>query len=382
MVNKKTIDEYRFNEVQCIASHNSYEERYIPKKQLNIGERIKILVQEQKFFEMVNQMKSPLLEIGEEFDSQRDDCFRSIKHQLETIKVRSLEFDIHEEKDGIFRVYHLNFLNKLRKNRAKIYDLEHWLKVINQWSDEYNKNHDSQHEVIVIYIDIKKIRNLESFPMKINTILHSIFKYKIYARAGFMGRWPKLGSLRGKFIFVLSGGNPETQDMEWKSKQYYHQKLYEDSSLDLRLAFLDAAPREIKNFNDRIFINTYANTHLIFLNYEVVNSLVNQGKIVRTWRTNDEITLYDTMSKGVNLIGTDAFENMVIWRNINPLAPEENSGFQKRWESIPSSRSMFAIQKRIYNMEKKNRINRFIIPLMGIIIVLLCLLLYFSIFKY
>lgn len=139
----------------------------------------------------------------------------SIKEQLNK-GVRGLEYDIHDDKIqevGDFEVYHLqNHIDVLLSEDGNPDDLlfSNWLKVLDEWSSEQNKEHapitlfvelkdniiDSNNEPEELY-GIKKLNKIILDSFKPNTI----FTYKNFRENDF--KWPTVKELRGCILIVL-----------------------------------------------------------------------------------------------------------------------------------------------------------------------------------
>lgn len=371
MKNNPEQDNWQFNELQCIASHNSYEKRYLPKLQFKyIDEKKK------KYLEEIDQRR-----INKNFNKNLDWRFESIRYQLENCKVRGLEFDIHEKKIGKEKIFYVYHYLKLSKKMT----IEEWLEAVKIWADIYNSKNELKHEPIIMYFDLKKIKSLYDFPISLDKIIEIYFdENQIYTPTELdeymkknNNQWPTLDFLRGKFIFVLSGGNKEGLFRKDSGIGWAKQKYFEEG----RLAFVDVSPTKIHDFPDRKFINTFARAQTLTLSADKIEELIFKGKIIRTWMTNNEIRLFDIMDKGINLLGTDKISNYVKFVEINPLVLSEDSGYQKRWSDATYATSLkriYSIGKRIYNLEKKNNLN-FI--LFGIIMILLLIIIIFRFFQ-
>lgn len=329
-------DQWRFNEVQCVTSHNSFEKRYLPKN------------------------------VKSDDPNWR---FKSIKHQLDKCRVRGLEFDIHEENNQYY-VYHT-------VKPKDCFKLQDWLEAVKKWAENYKSKNGLMHEIIVIYLDLKKIQNIQNFPAKIDKIIRNflpegnpedhIFTPRKLLR-DYHNEWPTLGKLRGKFIFVLSGGNIINITNHGPKEQYEKSPGY---------AFVDVSPFKLKIYRRRRFINTYALTHFMFLTSGMIQEAIADQKIIRTWMTNEETILFDVMNRGVNLLGTDSIDNLVRWNKINPLILEDNSGYQLILASSSAERKIYELVRRIYNIEKRDQLwNYIFFSLFVIAIILLMIIIY------
>ncbi|MFX0156375.1 MAG: hypothetical protein ACFE9Q_17775 [Candidatus Hodarchaeota archaeon] len=139
----------------------------------------------------------------------------SIREQLNN-GVRGLEYDLHDDKIqelGDFEVYHLqNHIDVLLGEDGNPNDLlfSNWLKVLDNWSSEQNKEHapitlfielkdgiiDSNNEPEELY-GIKKMNKiiLDSFKPK------TLFTFKDFRENNY--KWPTVRDLKGCIILVL-----------------------------------------------------------------------------------------------------------------------------------------------------------------------------------
>jgi len=139
----------------------------------------------------------------------------SIREQLNK-GVRGLEYDLHDDKIQEledFEVYHLqNHIGVFLGEDGNPNDLlfSHWLKVIDDWSSEQNKNHapitlfielkdgiiDSNNEPEELY-GIKKMNEIIINSFKPNTL----FTFKEFSENSF--KWPTVRELKGRILLVL-----------------------------------------------------------------------------------------------------------------------------------------------------------------------------------
>ncbi|MFX1418875.1 MAG: hypothetical protein ACFE9N_08150 [Promethearchaeota archaeon] len=139
----------------------------------------------------------------------------SIREQLNK-GVRGLEYDLHDDKIQEledFEVYHLqNHIDVLLSEDGNPDDLlfSNWLKVLDDWSSEQNKDHapitlfielkdgiiDSNNEPEELY-GIKKMNKiiLDSFQPK------TLYTFKDFRESNF--KWPTVRELKGRILLVL-----------------------------------------------------------------------------------------------------------------------------------------------------------------------------------
>jgi len=149
------------------------------------------------------------------FKTSHNSYVHSIREQL--IKgVRGLEYDIHDNKIQQledFEVYHLeNHIDSLLSEDGNPNDLllSNWLKVLNDWSDDQNK----EHAPITLFIELKdNIIDSNNEPeelygiKKLNQIIvdsfnsDTLFTFKDFREKDY--KWPTVRELKGCIIIVL-----------------------------------------------------------------------------------------------------------------------------------------------------------------------------------
>ncbi|MFX0041024.1 MAG: Ca2+-dependent phosphoinositide-specific phospholipase C [Promethearchaeota archaeon] len=149
------------------------------------------------------------------FKTSHNSYEHSIREQLNK-GVRGLEYDIHDDKIqelGDFEVYHLqNHIDCLLNVDGNPNDLllSNWLKVLDNWSSEQNKDHapitlfvelkdsiiDSNNEPEELF-GIKKLNKIiiDSFKPK------TLFTFKDFRENNF--KWPTVREMKGKVLIVL-----------------------------------------------------------------------------------------------------------------------------------------------------------------------------------
>jgi len=149
------------------------------------------------------------------FKTSHNSYIHSIRDQLNK-GVRGLEYDIHDnniQELEDFEVYHLeNHIDSLLKvdNNPNDLLLSSWLKVLNDWSNEQNKDHAP----ITLFIELKdSIIDSNNKPedlygiKKLNRIIldsfnsNTLFTFKDFREVDF--EWPTVRELKGKIIIVL-----------------------------------------------------------------------------------------------------------------------------------------------------------------------------------
>ncbi|MFX1572598.1 MAG: hypothetical protein ACFFB0_07610 [Promethearchaeota archaeon] len=149
------------------------------------------------------------------FKTSHNSYEHSIREQLNK-GVRGLEYDLHDDKIqelGDFEVYHLqNHIDVLLNDDGNPDNLlfTNWLKVLDEWSSEQNKEHapitlfielkdsiiDSNNEPEELY-GIKKLNEIIIDSFKSNTL----FTFKDFREYNF--KWPTVGELKGCILIVL-----------------------------------------------------------------------------------------------------------------------------------------------------------------------------------
>lgn len=150
------------------------------------------------------------------FKTSHNSYEHSIREQLNK-GVRGLEYDIHDDKIqelGDFEVYHLqNHTDCLLNEDGNPNDLlfSNWLKVLDDWSNEQNK----EHTPITLFIELKNsIVDSNNEPEELygikrfNKILidsfrpKTLFTFKDFREHHF--KWPTVRELKGRIIIVLT----------------------------------------------------------------------------------------------------------------------------------------------------------------------------------
>ncbi|MFX1481366.1 MAG: hypothetical protein ACFFCI_25080 [Promethearchaeota archaeon] len=149
------------------------------------------------------------------FKTSHNSYEHSIREQLNK-GVRGLEYDIHDDKIqelGDFEVYHLQnnidvFLGK--GGNPDDYLFSHWLKLLNDWSNEQKKGHAP----ITLFVELKdSIIDSNNEPeelygiKKLNKIITNSFDYQTLftfkdLRENGM-KWPTVNKLKGCILIVL-----------------------------------------------------------------------------------------------------------------------------------------------------------------------------------
>ena len=149
------------------------------------------------------------------FKTSHNSYEHSIREQLNN-GVRGLEYDLHDDKIQEledFEVYHLkNHIDVLRGEDGNPNNLlfSHWLKVLNDWSSEQNK----EHAPITLFVELKDgIIDLNNEPdelygiKKMNKIIMDSFTSKtLYTFKDFREnnyKWPTVRELKGCILLVL-----------------------------------------------------------------------------------------------------------------------------------------------------------------------------------
>jgi len=149
------------------------------------------------------------------FKTSHNSYEHSIREQLNK-GVRGLEYDIHDDKIqelGDFEVYHLqNHIDSLLNEDGNPYDLLlfNWLKVLDDWSNDQNK----EHSPITLFVELKdSLIDSNNQPeekygiKKLNKIIldsinsKTLFTFKDFRKHNY--KWPTVRELRGRILIVL-----------------------------------------------------------------------------------------------------------------------------------------------------------------------------------
>jgi hypothetical protein len=149
------------------------------------------------------------------FKTSHNSYEHSIKEQLDK-GVRGLEYDLHDDKIqelGDFEVFHLrNNIDVLlgKDGNPDDYLFSNWLRVLNDWSSEQNK----EHAPITLFVELKdNIIDSNNEPdelygiKKLNQIIvdsfesRTLFTFKDFRENDF--KWPKVKELKGCILIVL-----------------------------------------------------------------------------------------------------------------------------------------------------------------------------------
>ncbi|MFX0083472.1 MAG: hypothetical protein ACFE94_17125 [Candidatus Hodarchaeota archaeon] len=149
------------------------------------------------------------------FKTSHNSYEHSIREQLNK-GVRGLEYDIHDDKIqelGDFEVYHLqNNIDVLlgKEGNPNDYLFSNWLKVLNDWSNDQNK----EHAPITLFVELKdNIIDSNNEPdelfgiKKLNKLITSSFEYRtLFTFNDFKEndfKWPTVKELKGCILIVL-----------------------------------------------------------------------------------------------------------------------------------------------------------------------------------
>ncbi len=149
------------------------------------------------------------------FKTSHNSYVLSVREQLNK-GVRGLEYDIHANKLqelGDYEVYHLEkHIDSLLHEDGNPNNLllSNWLKVLDDWSKEQNK----EHAPITLFVELKdSILDIVDAPeelygiKKLNQIIldsinsETLFTYKDFSENNY--KWPSVRELKGKIILVL-----------------------------------------------------------------------------------------------------------------------------------------------------------------------------------
>ncbi|MBY8991259.1 MAG: hypothetical protein KGD58_10940 [Candidatus Lokiarchaeota archaeon] len=149
------------------------------------------------------------------FKTSHNSYEKSVRKQL-NMGVRGLEYDIHDDKIqqlGDFEVYHLqNNIDVLlgKDGNPDDYLFSNWLKVLQDWSNNLNK----EHAPITLFVELKdSIIDSNNKPnelfgiKKLNSIIteslepKTLFTFKNFRENKF--QWPTVNELQGCVLIVL-----------------------------------------------------------------------------------------------------------------------------------------------------------------------------------
>ncbi|NVM37874.1 MAG: hypothetical protein HWN81_19940 [Candidatus Lokiarchaeota archaeon] len=149
------------------------------------------------------------------FKTSHNSYTLSIREQLNN-GVRGLEYDLHDDKIQEledFEIYHLqNHIDVLLSEDGNPTDLlfSNWLKVLDDWSNEQNK----EHAPITLFIELKDgITDSNNQPeelygiKKMNKIIidsfnpNTLFTFKDFRKNNY--KWPTVKELKGRILLVL-----------------------------------------------------------------------------------------------------------------------------------------------------------------------------------
>jgi hypothetical protein len=225
--------------------------------------------------------------------------------QVLYFRVRSLEFDLHNDKGlsqnltGNWYIYHTAVVDETT-TVDKLSDLMTILQGIDRAVLE--------HEIVTVFLDLKDDFDGTHSPDQLdNLLLNALGHAKILKpadvassndlQAGVASGWPHLQSQRGKFVFVLTGGSLSDEN----SKLGYYVGDGEDAHA--RTCFI--APKISAVADIR------AHDYVVFFNLETSQAstlapeVFDAGLVSRTYVSNDE-TSFDSMKDDkVHHIATD-----------------------------------------------------------------------------
>ena len=149
------------------------------------------------------------------FKTSHNSYVHSIREQLNK-GVRGLEYDIHDnniQNLGDFEVYHLeNHIDSLLNDDGNPKDLilSNWLKVLDHWSKEQNR----EHAPITLFVELKdSIIDANNEPeelygiKRLNQIIidsissEYLYTYKHFRENNYI--WPTVEALKGHILIVL-----------------------------------------------------------------------------------------------------------------------------------------------------------------------------------
>lgn len=225
-------------------------------------------------------------------------------------RIRSMELDIHNNNNlcgwpqlnGDWYVYHAAALSQ-SSNLNTLSDALHVLNAFHKAVPD--------HEVVTIWIDLKDdfINDRDQMPSSLDALISKtvgrkniwgpsdlICGEKSLQSAILKNGWPTLKSLRGKFIFVCTGGSLEDPD----SKLNVYVKKGKDAAKRLCFVAPEISPEfEIEDFPYAVIFN------LDYSNHEVAKKVYNKGFVSRVYGLNTEKEWDDAWTNKANHLATN-----------------------------------------------------------------------------
>ena len=234
---------------------------------------------------------------------------------------RGLEFDIWRHSDAQER-----FFTVSHDNPNGGYPLAYYLGLLLS----YHLN-DPQHDVILVTIDIKSSQgSVESFPNELDKYILEYFNKKLLFTPKMLFHntnlslcenvirygWPEIQTMRGKFVFCLSGTE------SWKQN-------YANSTIQDRLCFSD---KDVSDNNNDIPIPSTGN--FVFFNMHIWTDHYNTWKntlpkyarknlITRVYEVDAEPLWNKALDAGASVLATNKISN-------DPWAKVGNTPFAQR----------------------------------------------------
>lgn len=191
--------------------------------------------------------------------------------------------------------------------------LKSWLDKVLDWND------GTDHDVVWIMLDIKSSSgDVISFPDELDQYLTQYFGLEYIATPASMfpelnthanlsdivaqKGWPILDTLKGKYIFCLSG----TED--WK-------RTYANQNPAQRLCFSDATDDQ-KLYPSRAVYNVQAGDQ----DPQILNALKSKNVFIRIYDTNSEKDWQNAKNAGANMLATDQVSGH-DWAEVSKDAP-------------------------------------------------------------
>jgi hypothetical protein len=276
-LNFEITDDLRLNQIQMLATHNSYKKTGVPLGRLFVG-------------------------LGENFNEARalKYGYKTITEQLQ-LGIRSMEFDVRLRKTQ-FEINHVPLVD----NSSVAPNFELALKEIKM----YSENH-SNHIPIIIIIELKDdwmildhaLQKIEPRHLLIlndlikDTLGDHLFQPNDMIEPNLslkesidLNGWPKLNTLLGKVLVVLHPGS---------FTNMYHQT---DESLESLSMFIGLYSNQIdRDYASFVIHNTP--------NVEQIQQMINQNLIVRT-RIDSELVFTESrfleaIISGAQILSTD-----------------------------------------------------------------------------
>lgn len=223
---------------------------------------------------------------------------------------RGIELDIQRNSSSTMNP------NFFTVNHTRLSDgdsLKSWLDKVLQWDN------GNTHDVVWIMLDIKSSEgDVMSFPDELDQYLTDYFGLSYIATPAQMfpdmnqgqnlsdivarDGWPILDTLKGKYIFCLSGTE------EWK-------KTYANQNPSSRLCFADCTDDQ-KLGATRVVYNVESGHE----DSKILGSLISRNIFIRVYDTDSQKDWDEAKQSGANMLATDKVSNYK-WAEVSSDAP-------------------------------------------------------------